>query len=55
MIGRDSDAAGAIEATTGRSVDIVLTRGLADREPVLAYKIAAEGILLYIRTDLEAF
>lgn len=37
------DAAGAIEDATGRSVDIVLTRGLADRDPELAYKIAAEG------------
>lgn len=43
------DAAGAIEAATGRSVDIVLTRGLADRDPELAYEIAAEGILLYER------
>ena len=41
------DAAGAIEAATGRSVDIVLTRGLPERDPELAYKIAAEGVLLY--------
>lgn len=42
---------GAIEATTGRSVDIVLIRGLADRDPELAYKIAAEGTLLYERRE----
>jgi predicted nucleotidyltransferase len=41
------DASGAIEDATGRSVDIVLTRGVADRDPELAYKIAAEGVLLY--------
>lgn len=43
------DAAGAIEAATGRAVDIVLTRGLPQRDPELAYKIAAEGVLLYER------
>ena len=28
-------------------IDIVLTRGLPERDPELAYKIAAEGVLLY--------
>jgi len=39
------DAAGAIEAATGRPVDILLVRGLAERDPELAYKIASEGVL----------
>ncbi len=43
------DAAGALEAATGRSVDILLVRGLAERDPELAYKIASEGVLLYER------
>lgn len=43
------DAAGAIEAATGRTVDIVLTRELPERNPELAYKIASEGVLLYER------
>ena len=43
------DAAGALEAATGRPVDILLVRGLAERDPELAYKIASEGVLLYER------
>ena len=43
------DAAGAIEAATGRPVDILLVRGLAERDPELAYKIASEGVPLYER------
>jgi uncharacterized protein len=43
------DAAGSIEAVTGRPVDILLVRGLAERDPELAFKIASEGILLYER------
>jgi uncharacterized protein len=43
------DAAGSIEAVTGRPVDIILVRGLSERDPELAFKIASEGVLLYER------
>lgn len=47
------DAAGAIEAETGRPVDIILLRGLPERDPELAYRIADEGILLYERNRFD--
>ncbi|MFP4153867.1 MAG: type VII toxin-antitoxin system MntA family adenylyltransferase antitoxin [Alkalispirochaeta sp.] len=43
------DAAGSIEAVCGRPVDILLVRGLSERDPELAFKIASEGVLLYER------
>ncbi len=40
------DIAGRIEAHAGRPVDIVLLRGLAERDPEFAFNIADEGVLL---------
>ena len=48
------DMTGRLEERIGRSVDILLMKDLAERDPELAYRIAAEAILIS-QHDRDAF
>ncbi len=40
------DVTGRLESNLGRPVDILLLRGLPERDPELAFRVASEGVLI---------
>ena len=43
------DVAGRLESTLARPVDLLLLRGLPERDPELAFRVAREGVLVMER------